>query len=724
MLGPSLAVAQTASHTAACPTPKKTPLRLDQVVGLVKNKAPDDDIVDLVRSCHVGFAMDPTSVERLASAGATRPVLDALDRDTLLRLSLSQAHSEVAALEDRERVNQAAVNTDNDAVLQKSDADYKLQREKAARLEPQGQFETTGQYNDRVQKTQTELAAMDRSHEADRARLTEKANADLVRKNESLDRRIAFLKGSLYPGADSQPKYISYSPDDSRLVAGIQGEEFWFTVQPSRAKTIYEHWSAVKVVQRYEDGDSHERFLVEATNVDPLSGRPRSIVEKQEKDQQIQTLLASAQQHFGSRMYEQAKGEYDRVLALDPNNQTAKDGSARSQQAIEETSQQQAASQKHAQEMADLRRSLTQNPKLYPGTWYDAATGLMWTEKDNGKDVDWAEARGYCQALKAGNFSDWRLATILELQSLYDPSETKYTKGFPYHIKGDIALGEPSSWTSVDAGASSQIFVFIAGKPAAFPKKTLHVRVLCTRNLGRPMVVARETAPATVAPTVNGAKNAPVQVGQFVCPGTVLGNADRLTGDAPDAPDRIIRTATRIVEVDPQGIGLFRVEGSPEAYFRKSGDPPQWSCSSGASAVPGGTDAVLTIRSGFPARRGVQNALASTYYGLLQDDLATALNKGGNPVPAGMTPGSFIINTCKTRDTCNRVTFPLVQDAVAKTNSDADGTGTFPGVQPGTYFLFVMGGYGNRTFVWNQRVELKAGANSLTLNQYNATETH
>jgi tetratricopeptide (TPR) repeat protein len=559
---------------------------------------------------------------------------------------------------------------------------------------------------------------MDRSHESDRARLTEKASADLARKNESLDRRIAFLKGSLYPGADSQPKYISYSPDDSRLVAGIQGEEFWFTVQPSRAKTIYEHWSAVKVVQRYEGGDSHERFLVDGTNVDPLSGRPRSMVEKQEKDQQIQTLLASAQQHYGSRMYEQAKGEYDRVLALDPNNQTAKDGSARSQQAIEETSQQQAASQKHAQEMADLRRNLTQNPKLYPGTWYDAATGLMWTEKDNGKDVDWAEARSYCQVLKAGNFSDWRLATIVELHSLYDPSTTKYTKGFPYHIKGDIALGEPSSWTSVDAGASSQIFVFIAGKPSAFPKKTLHVRTLCTRDLGRPMVVARETAPAP------SAKNAPVQVGQFVCPGTVLGNADRLTGDAPGAPDRIIRTATRIVEVDPQGIGLFRVEGSPEAYFRKSGNPPQWSCSSATSDVPGGTDAVLTIRSGFPVRRGVQNALASTYYGLLRDDLATALNSGGNRVPAGMTPGSFIINTCKTRDACNRVTFPLAQDAVAKTNSDADGTGTLPGVQPGTYFIFAMAGYGNRTYIWNQRVELKAGANSLTLNQYNATETH
>lgn len=722
LLCASLAVAQAGGRATACPT--KAALKLDEVVGLVQNKAPDDAIVDLVASCHVGFVMDPATLERLVGAGATRPVLDALDRDTLLRLSLSQARAEVAALENRKRSNEAAVNADRDSALRKSDADYKVQRDKGTRIEPKGPFETTADYNARVQKNQTDLTVMDRSHDADRVRLAEKASGDLARKNESLERRIEFLKRSLYPAADSQPQYIGYSPDDSRLAAGIGGEEFWFAVQPSRAKTMHDQWSAVKVMQRYEDGDSHERFLEEASNLDPVLGRPRSAIEKEQKDQQIQTLLTSARQHLNSRMYEQAKGEYDRILSLDPNNQTAKDGVAASARAMDELKQQQAAAQRDAQDLADLRRNLTQNPKLYPGTWYDAAHGLMWTDKDNGKDVTWDEANHYCQTLTLDSFSDWRLAMIPELQSLYDPSKTKSAKGFPYHIKGDITLGEPSSWSSADTGAGSQIFVFIAGKPAATPKKTLHVRTLCTRSLSSPTVIARVTAPATVAQAANVEKPASIQVGQFICPGTVLGDVDRVIGDDPQAPDRVVRAATKIVEVDPQGVGLFRVEGSPKAYFLKSGDPPQWSCSLATPSAPDGADGILTIRSGFSVRPGVQNPLAGIPYTLLRDDMRTAWDKGGIRVPSGMTPGSFILETCKSHAACTGITQPLNADTATYTDADANGTATFPGVPTGTYYLFVTTTYNNRNYFWTQRIELKAGANSITLDQNNATETH
>jgi len=45
------------------------------------------------------------------------------------------------------------------------------------------------------------------------------------------------------------------------------------------------------------------------------------------------------------------------------------------------------------------------------GYWVDPSSGLMWAAKDNGKDVNWHQATSYCQKLRLGGYSDWRLAT-------------------------------------------------------------------------------------------------------------------------------------------------------------------------------------------------------------------------------------------------------------------------------------------------------------------------
>ena len=55
------------------------------------------------------------------------------------------------------------------------------------------------------------------------------------------------------------------------------------------------------------------------------------------------------------------------------------------------------------------------------GYWVDTS-GLMWAGKDNGKDVSWSKAMKYCRNLRLAGHSDWRLATIYELQDIYDAS--------------------------------------------------------------------------------------------------------------------------------------------------------------------------------------------------------------------------------------------------------------------------------------------------------------
>ncbi|MEI7638915.1 MAG: DUF1566 domain-containing protein, partial [Syntrophus sp. (in: bacteria)] len=58
------------------------------------------------------------------------------------------------------------------------------------------------------------------------------------------------------------------------------------------------------------------------------------------------------------------------------------------------------------------------------GTVLDTNTNLMWAAKDNGQNVNWANAKSYCENYRGGGYTDWRLPTQDELAGLYDKSET------------------------------------------------------------------------------------------------------------------------------------------------------------------------------------------------------------------------------------------------------------------------------------------------------------
>jgi hypothetical protein len=64
-----------------------------------------------------------------------------------------------------------------------------------------------------------------------------------------------------------------------------------------------------------------------------------------------------------------------------------------------------------------------------------------------------------------------------------------------------------------------------------------------------------------------------LQVGQFVCPGTIIAEPSR-----PKA-GFIIKTPVKLSEVEPMGRGQFKLAGDNKVYFVKSGPRPQRSCS-------------------------------------------------------------------------------------------------------------------------------------------------
>ena len=59
--------------------------------------------------------------------------------------------------------------------------------------------------------------------------------------------------------------------------------------------------------------------------------------------------------------------------------------------------------------------------------------------------------------------------------------------------------------------------------------------------------------------------------------------------------------------------------------------------------------------------------------------------------------------------------------AASAVRADAKGSGTFPGVPPGTYYLMISALYNRQLLVWGQAVQIHVGANSITLDARNAT---
>jgi hypothetical protein len=95
------------------------------------------------------------------------------------------------------------------------------------------------------------------------------------------------------------------------------------------------------------------------------------------------------------------------------------------------------------------------------GTVTDTNTGLMWASKDNGSSINWQAARSYCQSYKGGGHHDWRMPTIAELVSLYDPND-RNRRG--YHVTKLIDTSAASSWASETRNYQAARFNFTYGQ--------------------------------------------------------------------------------------------------------------------------------------------------------------------------------------------------------------------------------------------------------------------
>lgn len=95
------------------------------------------------------------------------------------------------------------------------------------------------------------------------------------------------------------------------------------------------------------------------------------------------------------------------------------------------------------------------------GIVQDTKTNLMWSARDNGKDINWSDAKSYCENFQGGGYTDWRMPTLDELAELYDQS-IKGKHG--YHLTNQITLTRCCPWASESRGFEAAGFSFGNGR--------------------------------------------------------------------------------------------------------------------------------------------------------------------------------------------------------------------------------------------------------------------
>ncbi|MDM8515344.1 DUF1566 domain-containing protein [Desulfobacterales bacterium HSG16] len=105
------------------------------------------------------------------------------------------------------------------------------------------------------------------------------------------------------------------------------------------------------------------------------------------------------------------------------------------------------------------------------GTVLDTKTGLMWATEDNGEDINWYDAKRYCENYRGGRYSDWRMPSIDELKGLYDESLSGYyiagVENRKVYLTSLIKLSNAWVWSAEfeekKDGSRAALFDFITG---------------------------------------------------------------------------------------------------------------------------------------------------------------------------------------------------------------------------------------------------------------------
>ena len=88
----------------------------------------------------------------------------------------------------------------------------------------------------------------------------------------------------------------------------------------------------------------------------------------------------------------------------------------------------------------------------------EAARGPQWAESDNGSNINWAEAKRYCEIKGSG----WRLPTVDELQANYQSGHSTSCGAFTCQVAQKFRLTGPFFWTNETNSSSNAWGVYLS----------------------------------------------------------------------------------------------------------------------------------------------------------------------------------------------------------------------------------------------------------------------
>jgi hypothetical protein len=97
------------------------------------------------------------------------------------------------------------------------------------------------------------------------------------------------------------------------------------------------------------------------------------------------------------------------------------------------------------------------------GAVLDTRTNLIWAAKDNGSDINWQDAKSYCENYRGGGYTDWRTPTQDELAGLFVAGKTQRNEvmpKYPLRLTELIDLTTGILWASETRGSEADVFNF------------------------------------------------------------------------------------------------------------------------------------------------------------------------------------------------------------------------------------------------------------------------
>jgi hypothetical protein len=179
----------------------------------------------------------------------------------------------------------------------------------------------------------------------------------------------------------------------------------------------------------------------------------------------------------------------------------------------------------------------------------------------------------------------------------------------------------------------------------------------------------------------------------------------------------IPKTTLKLMVFEFDGPDRIHWQGQNCAMVRVKAAPAAAAPATPVAAAKPGEDAVLSLVAGLDG-----GPLAGTKFIVLRHSVDVALASGGFRPPPGMTPFKAWSLECQRRTAaCQQGVQGIRADGLGVLQTDAQGKAQTPRLAAGSYYVFGSARQGDRQWMWNQRVELKQGMNTVRLDPSNAS---